>query len=154
MGCWTDQLSLGRAVYFQQELDGSTLTTELCLGTWYCHTTFFTWVGLIVRLLVRIKAILSQLQSIQASKSSPYPPTLSTSLADTLRSLFLFTLTNNLSRCYCGVVLGNGTSQVDDSFCQMPCNGNSSEMCGGAQHLNLYVADDLMEKQVSMTAHP
>ena len=60
----------------------------------------------------------------------------------------MFPLTNAIGRCYCGVVLGNGTSQVDDSFCQMPCNGNSNEKCGGAQHLNLYVAEDLKEEQV------
>ncbi|TEY80413.1 hypothetical protein BOTCAL_0038g00110 [Botryotinia calthae] len=33
--------------------------------------------------------------------------------------------------CYCGVVLGNGTAKVDESNCQMTCNGNTTELCGG-----------------------
>ena len=33
LGCYTDQLSQGRAVYFSQDIDGSALTTELCLST-------------------------------------------------------------------------------------------------------------------------
>ncbi|KAI9645759.1 hypothetical protein NHQ30_005191 [Ciborinia camelliae] len=46
--------------------------------------------------------------------------------------------------CYCGVVLGNGTAKVDESNCQMPCNGNTTELCGGAANLYLYVAEDLL----------
>ncbi|TGO57116.1 hypothetical protein BCON_0069g00100 [Botryotinia convoluta] len=46
--------------------------------------------------------------------------------------------------CYCGVVLGNGTAKVDESNCQMTCNGNTTELCGGAASLYLYVAEDLL----------
>ncbi|KAF7930040.1 hypothetical protein BELL_0253g00090 [Botrytis elliptica] len=46
--------------------------------------------------------------------------------------------------CYCGVVLGNGTAKVDESNCQMTCNGNTTELCGGAANLYLYVAEDLL----------
>jgi len=51
------------------------------------------------------------------------------------------------SQCFCGVVLGNGTEQVDSSYCNMPCNGNTSEICGGPALLNLYVAPDLESDQ-------
>ncbi|KAF7948550.1 uncharacterized protein EAE97_003961 [Botrytis byssoidea] len=46
--------------------------------------------------------------------------------------------------CYCGVVLGNGTAKVDESNCQMTCNGDTTELCGGAANLYLYVAEDLL----------
>ncbi|KAF7949209.1 hypothetical protein EAE96_008376 [Botrytis aclada] len=46
--------------------------------------------------------------------------------------------------CYCGVVLGNGTAKVDESNCQMTCSGNTTELCGGAANLYLYVAEDLL----------
>ncbi|TGO59046.1 hypothetical protein BOTNAR_0170g00230 [Botryotinia narcissicola] len=46
--------------------------------------------------------------------------------------------------CYCGVVLGNATAKVDESNCQMTCNGNTTELCGGAANLYLYVAEDLL----------
>ncbi|RDW71276.1 hypothetical protein BP6252_07839 [Coleophoma cylindrospora] len=45
--------------------------------------------------------------------------------------------------CYCSVVMGNGTLLLDESQCNMPCTGDSSEMCGGSRTLNLYVALDL-----------
>ena len=48
--------------------------------------------------------------------------------------------------CYCGVVLGNGTAKVDESNCQMTCNGNTTELCGGAANLYLYVAEDLLSE--------
>ncbi|OIW33464.1 WSC-domain-containing protein [Coniochaeta ligniaria NRRL 30616] len=45
--------------------------------------------------------------------------------------------------CWCGQVLGNNTYQVPDSDCNMPCQGNSTETCGGPSRLTLYVAKDL-----------
>ncbi|KAF2267440.1 WSC-domain-containing protein [Lojkania enalia] len=45
--------------------------------------------------------------------------------------------------CYCGVVLGNGTLATEESKCSTPCTGNSTQMCGGPDHLNLYVAKNL-----------
>ncbi|MCJ1409529.1 hypothetical protein MMC19_003610 [Ptychographa xylographoides] len=47
--------------------------------------------------------------------------------------------------CYCGVVIGNGSLPVSSSNCNIPCNGNSNEICGGSSYLNLYVAIDLEE---------
>jgi hypothetical protein len=45
--------------------------------------------------------------------------------------------------CYCGVVLGNGTVSADSSQCATPCTGNSTQVCGGADRLSLYVAKNL-----------
>ncbi|GFP52224.1 WSC domain-containing protein ARB_07867 [Trichoderma asperellum] len=45
--------------------------------------------------------------------------------------------------CWCGNVLANSTTKVDDSQCNFPCKGNSSETCGGSGLLNLYIATDL-----------
>ncbi|PQE13221.1 hypothetical protein CJF30_00003133 [Rutstroemia sp. NJR-2017a BBW] len=56
---------------------------------------------------------------------------------------YAFAGTEYSQECWCGVVLGNGTAKVDDSNCAMPCNGNTSELCGGAANLNLYVAKDM-----------
>ncbi|OWP06175.1 hypothetical protein B2J93_814 [Marssonina coronariae] len=47
------------------------------------------------------------------------------------------------SECYCGVALGIGTLPIDDSTCNMPCNGDATETCGGRNALDLYVAKDL-----------
>lgn len=47
------------------------------------------------------------------------------------------------TQCFCGVVLGNSTSQVNSTECNTPCTGNASETCGGAALLNLYVASDI-----------
>ncbi|KIM95067.1 hypothetical protein OIDMADRAFT_149202 [Oidiodendron maius Zn] len=49
--------------------------------------------------------------------------------------------------CYCGVVLGNGTTLIDSSTCDMACTGDSSEICGGSSALDLYVATDLGSDQ-------
>ncbi|KAJ4303232.1 hypothetical protein N0V90_002125 [Kalmusia sp. IMI 367209] len=45
--------------------------------------------------------------------------------------------------CYCGVVLGNGTVAADATQCSTPCTGNSTQYCGGLDHLSLYVAKNL-----------
>ncbi|KAF8242298.1 hypothetical protein K440DRAFT_591049 [Wilcoxina mikolae CBS 423.85] len=39
--------------------------------------------------------------------------------------------------CYCGNVFSNGGAPAT-SGCNMPCNGNSSEFCGGPNRLNVY----------------
>ncbi|KAI0871876.1 WSC domain-containing protein [Hypoxylon argillaceum] len=96
VGCWTDDSSDGKALFYRQDnLDTSTLTTELCL---------------------------------QSCLSGGFP----------------FAGTEYAGECYCGVVVGNGTALASDaSTCNMPCNGNSSEICGGPARLSLYVAKDL-----------
>ncbi|OCL14883.1 WSC-domain-containing protein [Glonium stellatum] len=51
-----------------------------------------------------------------------------------------FAGTEYSQECYCGVVLGNGTVPAPASDCNMLCNGDSSETCGGQDRLNLYVS--------------
>ncbi|ETS85780.1 hypothetical protein PFICI_03805 [Pestalotiopsis fici W106-1] len=60
-----------------------------------------------------------------------------------LKGGFPFAGTEYAQECYCGVVLGNDTAQVDVAECAMPCTGNSSQICGGPDRLSLYVAKDL-----------
>ncbi|KAI0843136.1 putative glyoxal oxidase [Hypoxylon sp. FL0890] len=39
--------------------------------------------------------------------------------------------------CYCGNTIANGAAPADDG-CDMTCNGNKSEICGGSNRLNVY----------------
>ncbi|KAK3383119.1 glyoxal oxidase-like protein [Lasiosphaeria ovina] len=39
--------------------------------------------------------------------------------------------------CYCGNTIANG-GHTDTSGCNMLCNGNNTEICGGGGHLNVY----------------
>ncbi|KAI0486646.1 WSC domain-containing protein [Xylaria cf. heliscus] len=96
VGCWTDDSSNGKALFYRQDnLDASTLTTEKCL---------------------------------QSCLSGGFP----------------FAGTEYGGECYCGVVVGNGTDlATDQSTCNMACNGNSDQTCGGPARLSLYVAKDL-----------
>ncbi|KAI1823578.1 WSC domain-containing protein [Xylaria intraflava] len=96
VGCWTDDSSQGRALFYRQDnVNSSTLTTETCLKS--CLSGGFPFAG-----------------------------------------------TEYGGECYCGVVVGNGTSlATDPATCNIPCNGNASETCGGPSRLSLYVAKDL-----------
>lgn len=40
--------------------------------------------------------------------------------------------------CYCGNTWARANIWVDDGTCDMPCNGNSSETCGGGDRIDLY----------------
>ena len=45
--------------------------------------------------------------------------------------------------CYCGNIINKGSALVagktpDDTQCNMKCNGNSTELCGGPNRLNMY----------------
>ncbi|KAJ9157373.1 Glyoxal oxidase-like protein [Pleurostoma richardsiae] len=51
--------------------------------------------------------------------------------------------------CYCGNTIANGGKLATDG-CNMLCNGNSSEYCGGPDRLNVY--DYLMEYPVSTSS--
>ncbi|KAH0559498.1 hypothetical protein GP486_003989 [Trichoglossum hirsutum] len=42
--------------------------------------------------------------------------------------------------CWCGDGLDSGSKQAAPADCNMPCSGNSSELCGGSLRLNLYVS--------------
>ncbi|KAI1640310.1 hypothetical protein F4809DRAFT_591116 [Biscogniauxia mediterranea] len=39
--------------------------------------------------------------------------------------------------CYCGNTIANGATPADDG-CDMTCNGNQTEVCGGPNRLNVY----------------
>ncbi|AEO57580.1 hypothetical protein MYCTH_94171 [Thermothelomyces thermophilus ATCC 42464] len=56
---------------------------------------------------------------------------------------FPFAGTEYSGECYCGVVIGNDTYAAPADECDMPCNGNADETCGGRSRLNLYVAEEL-----------
>ena len=42
------------------------------------------------------------------------------------------------SECYCGMSLGNGTTLVANSDCDMVCAGNMAELCGAGNRLLIY----------------
>ncbi|KXJ88041.1 hypothetical protein Micbo1qcDRAFT_124031 [Microdochium bolleyi] len=43
------------------------------------------------------------------------------------------------NQCFCGLQLASGAAQQsDDSSCNTPCNGNSTEPCGGPNRLTLF----------------
>ncbi|KAI1492173.1 WSC domain-containing protein [Biscogniauxia mediterranea] len=96
VGCWTDDSSQGRALFYRQDdLDSSTMTTETCLNS--CLAGGYPFAG-----------------------------------------------TEYGGECYCGVVIGNGTELASDATtCNMPCNGNAEQTCGGPSRLSLYLAKDL-----------
>lgn len=43
-----------------------------------------------------------------------------------------------LSKCSCGNSITSGSVKVTDSFCNMLCDGNQAEACGGSALLNIY----------------
>ncbi|KAI1812092.1 WSC domain-containing protein [Poronia punctata] len=96
VGCWTDDSSEGRALFYRQDnVDASTMTTDSCLKS--CLNGGFPFAG-----------------------------------------------TEYGGECYCGVVVGNGTQLATDAeTCNVPCNGNKNQVCGGPSRLSLYVAKDL-----------
>ncbi|KAI5928595.1 WSC domain-containing protein [Camillea tinctor] len=96
VGCWTDDSSEGKALFYRQDsLESSTMTTETCLNS--CLAGGYPFAG-----------------------------------------------TEYGGECYCGVVIGNGTALASDATtCNMPCNGNANQTCGGPSRLSLYLAKDL-----------
>ncbi|KAI9436641.1 WSC domain-containing protein [Lactarius indigo] len=44
-------------------------------------------------------------------------------------------------QCWCDNNINNGGTQIDTKNCMLACSGNSSEICGGANSLVMYVAD-------------
>ncbi|RFU73805.1 wsc domain-containing, partial [Trichoderma arundinaceum] len=55
--------------------------------------------------------------------------------------------------CYCGKKISNGAVPAT-SGCTMTCNGNSTELCGGPGHLNLYSFGDSLESATSSAGQP
>jgi hypothetical protein len=41
--------------------------------------------------------------------------------------------------CFCGNTIVGNNRPIDNSKCNMACNGNSNQLCGGPGALNLYV---------------
>ena len=41
-------------------------------------------------------------------------------------------------QCFCADSLASGSSKLDDSKCDMPCEGNASQTCGGSLALSVY----------------
>lgn len=40
--------------------------------------------------------------------------------------------------CYCAPTLNSASEKLNDTKCMYACNGNASELCGGALTLTLY----------------
>jgi hypothetical protein len=55
--------------------------------------------------------------------------------------------------CFCGNTIANGGAPAT-SGCSMLCNGNSSEICGGPDRLNVYNYQDQYDPTVTTTAVP
>ncbi|KAI9776670.1 MAG: hypothetical protein M1835_005454, partial [Candelina submexicana] len=60
--------------------------------------------------------------------------------------------------CYCGNTLSAGSAPVAGvpavSGCNVPCNGNKTEYCGGGNRLNLYQADSTIPSTTSGGVSP
>ncbi|KAI9363400.1 hypothetical protein DFJ73DRAFT_612637, partial [Zopfochytrium polystomum] len=50
---------------------------------------------------------------------------------------YAFAGTENFSQCFCSSTAPN-TTQVDDSICRLPCEGDLFEVCGGKALLTVY----------------
>jgi hypothetical protein len=98
LGCYTEASDNNRALIFQQNVDSSTLTTEICLSA--CKAMGMPYAG-----------------------------------------------TEYSGECYCGTFLNPGSVPTTSDQCNMPCNGDPSEICGGSRILNLYYASDLVSTQ-------
>ncbi|OCK75205.1 WSC-domain-containing protein [Lepidopterella palustris CBS 459.81] len=62
--------------------------------------------------------------------------------------------TEYYGECYCGYMLQGGSAPADSSNCNLPCNGNQLEICGGANYLDLYEATILESTQPCGTLPP
>ena len=49
--------------------------------------------------------------------------------------------TDSHLQCYCGNTLSSGSRRVSDDVCSLVCMGNFESICGGANSLSLYQAD-------------
>lgn len=45
------------------------------------------------------------------------------------------------SQCYCGLTIESPGSQTSENSCNMPCTGDSAEVCGGAGLINVIAYD-------------
>jgi hypothetical protein len=55
------------------------------------------------------------------------------------------------AECYCGNAFSNGGGPAPDGFtgCNMPCNGNASEYCGGSNRLDVYQAGKVVSSSTT-----
>lgn len=51
--------------------------------------------------------------------------------------------------CFCGNEIQAGSLPVDETECNLPCNGDSSQTCGGNSRLNLYSFGNIGSPPVS-----
>jgi WSC domain len=66
---------------------------------------------------------------------------------------FMYAGVEYADECYCGNALQNGGGPAPDGSagCNMPCNGNSLETCGGSNRLNLFLATNTTSSSSNST---
>ena len=64
---------------------------------------------------------------------------------------YLYFGTEYATQCYCGNTLRNNPVQEPDSQCNKICSGNSSELCGAASRLTLYVLNNTTNTTTTAT---
>jgi hypothetical protein len=77
-----------------------------------------------------------------ASLALSESPTTSTSLtpascARTCSEFIYFGVTRG-NTCYCGNTLNPRSNNPNDNACNIPCTGNTRQLCGGQAHIQLY----------------
>jgi hypothetical protein len=55
--------------------------------------------------------------------------------------------------CYCGNDYGNQGGKVPETDCDMPCNGDSSTMCGGESRNSIYAQPPSMYENATASSH-
>lgn len=53
--------------------------------------------------------------------------------------------------CWCGTAIGAGSVPAPAKDCNMPCNGNGTELCGGPSRLNAYQLDSVSSSTTTTT---
>ncbi|KAH8820054.1 hypothetical protein F5884DRAFT_660888 [Xylogone sp. PMI_703] len=59
---------------------------------------------------------------------------------------YAFAGTEYAGQCFCGNEL-SGSTQIDESKCNMPCEGDASEICGGPNALSVYKAANASKRR-------
>lgn len=66
------------------------------------------------------------------------PTTIEECTSACFKAGYRFAGTEFAAECYCDTTISNGGAPTPISDCNMPCNGNSSQYCGGPNRLTLY----------------
>lgn len=56
-------------------------------------------------------------------------------------------------QCFCANTLTSGSSQLDDGKCDMACEGDGSETCGGSLALSVYSKSGASKKRFNRHLH-